>query len=307
MNTKKNHYFRGMFVIFLIGISVIASAEVDNPTVFQDSAAYHQFMVEQANAKVSSRNSSSGSFQVGGNVNTFYPVQFDDGGWIYDEATILNIGRANTHYDGMWRGSVIATFRYHVNHWGHGSEFIDADIKSSFTPFIAGWADPTAHNDLTKIIIWLRGASTYFYHSNYPVNPVVTNGPLLLLGQSYPVKTQVDSYVNSHGATLDHNLWVRGGIRANEVKVQVNVGADFVFEDDYELLPLEELEQFVTTNKHLPDIAPANEMVENGMDMSEMQIKLLQKIEELTLYIIEQNRELQRLKAEIETMKNYKP
>ncbi len=91
-------------------------------------------------------------------------------------------------------------------------------------------------------------------------------------------------------------LTVAGDIRAREIKVEANAGADFVFDADYRLRSLPEVEQFITANKHLPDIAPANEMVQNGVDMGEMQIKLLQKIEELTLYVIEQQKQIENLK-----------
>ncbi|PXX94891.1 hypothetical protein DF185_22840 [Marinifilum breve] len=87
----------------------------------------------------------------------------------------------------------------------------------------------------------------------------------------------------------NHKLDVKGVIRTQELKVDMQ-GADFVFEEDYQLRSLEEVENFVQENKHLPDIAPAKEMQENGVNQSEMNQKLLQKIEELTLYVIEQNK-----------------
>jgi hypothetical protein len=73
-------------------------------------------------------------------------------------------------------------------------------------------------------------------------------------------------------------------------------GCDFVFKNDYKLMDLKELEMFVKNNQHLPEIAPEKEMVENGVNMKEMQMKLLQKIEELTLYTIEQNNAIEELK-----------
>ena len=91
-----------------------------------------------------------------------------------------------------------------------------------------------------------------------------------------------------------HKLDVRGVIRANEVIVNT-AGADFVFADDYRLPSLKEVEQFIIENKHLPDIAPADSMIQNGIGVSEMQIQLLQKIEELTLYVIEQEKRINEL------------
>ena len=83
------------------------------------------------------------------------------------------------------------------------------------------------------------------------------------------------------------------GIVAKKIKVTSTAGADFVFEDDYDLKPLEEVESFIKENKHLPEIPSAKDMKENGLDMSEFQIKLLQKIEELTLHSIAMKKQLQ--------------
>jgi hypothetical protein len=94
-------------------------------------------------------------------------------------------------------------------------------------------------------------------------------------------------------------LDVAGTIRAKEVKVELFSGCDFVFEKDYKLMNLNDLEKFVTTKQHLPEIASEKEMIENGLNMKEFQMKLLQKIEELTLYTIEQNKELKSLKKKV--------
>ena len=82
-------------------------------------------------------------------------------------------------------------------------------------------------------------------------------------------------------------LAVEGEIRSGKVRVMADIaGADFVFEPDYPLRPLSEVEQFVRTHKHLPEIAPAREMQANGVDLTQMNMQLLQKVEELTLYLI---------------------
>jgi hypothetical protein len=91
-----------------------------------------------------------------------------------------------------------------------------------------------------------------------------------------------------------YKLDVNGPIRANEIVVNTT-GADFVFESTYELRNLLEVEKFITQNKHLPEIPSAKEMQENGISVGEMETKLLQKIEELTLYMIELNKQNQNL------------
>jgi len=100
-------------------------------------------------------------------------------------------------------------------------------------------------------------------------------------------------------ATPGSKLTVAGKIDAQEVKVTVNAGADFVFHDDYNLKPLQELESFIKKNNHLPEIASAKEMESEGIDLSEMNIKLLQKIEELTLYVIKQQKDIEELRTEL--------
>ena len=83
-----------------------------------------------------------------------------------------------------------------------------------------------------------------------------------------------------------YKLDVNGPIRVSEVVVNTT-GADFVFDENYALRKLEEVESFIKANKHLPEIEPAKEMQGNGLDLGKMNIQLLQKVEELTLYLIE--------------------
>lgn len=101
----------------------------------------------------------------------------------------------------------------------------------------------------------------------------------------------------------DSKLTVAGKIHAQEIKVTVNAGADFVFDSDYELTSLEELGRYVKENKHLPEIASADEMETEGIHLAEMNIKLLQKIEELTLHLIAQSEQLQAQQNEMTKMK----
>jgi hypothetical protein len=96
-------------------------------------------------------------------------------------------------------------------------------------------------------------------------------------------------------------LTVAGDIYCREVKVDLEAGRgrDIVFEGDFPLKSIEEVEAFIKKNKHLPDIPSAKEMEKNGVELFEMNMDLLQKIEELTLYLIEQNKDGKRLKTEV--------
>jgi hypothetical protein len=93
------------------------------------------------------------------------------------------------------------------------------------------------------------------------------------------------------GTKLD----VIGTIRATEVKVCLNQGCDYVFNDNYNLLSLESLEKFINKNHHLPNIASASEMEKDGISVGEMNALLLRKIEEQSLYIIQLNKKLNEL------------
>ena len=111
-----------------------------------------------------------------------------------------------------------------------------------------------------------------------------------------------NGYVGIGTTTPDAPLTVAGNIHAREIKVTATAGgADFVFADDYALPSLQEVKAFVKENKHLPEIPSAAEMEADGLHLAEMNIKLLQKVEELTLYMIDKDQQLkeqeQRLKA----------
>ncbi|MEP3385643.1 MAG: hypothetical protein ABJN84_13820, partial [Flavobacteriaceae bacterium] len=106
--------------------------------------------------------------------------------------------------------------------------------------------------------------------------------------------------------TTDAKLTVKGDIHAQEVKVDLNgaIAPDFVFANNYTLRSLEETETYISMYHHLPEIPSASEMEKNGFELKEMNLRLLQKVEELTLYLIEQNKQIQELKKEVSSLKN---
>ena len=93
-----------------------------------------------------------------------------------------------------------------------------------------------------------------------------------------------------------YRLSVKGKIRAHAVKVYTT-WADFVFEPNYELPALEEVERYINKNGHLKNIPSAEDVEVNGIELGEMNKLLLQKIEELTLYVIDLKKEVEILKA----------
>lgn len=148
---------------------------------------------------------------------------------------------------------------------------------------------------LSSIPIEVRAYGNVTFHTtNQPFYSSITE-----TGTVYDIKT--------YYAMIGNTFEVAGNIRAEEIKVQNVPSSDYVFEPDYKLRPIQEVEDFITENKHLPNIPSADEFKENGVGLGEMDNMLLRKVEELTLYVIEQNRKLEvqnnELKAQSEKLK----
>jgi hypothetical protein len=94
-----------------------------------------------------------------------------------------------------------------------------------------------------------------------------------------------------------YKLSVNGTIQAKEVRVETG-WADYVFENDYKLQPLTEVATYIKAHKHLPGMASAEEIQKNGLALGEVQTQMMEKIEELTLYVIDLQKQIEALKAE---------
>ncbi|KAF2515005.1 hypothetical protein EYY60_02805 [Flavobacterium zhairuonense] len=101
-----------------------------------------------------------------------------------------------------------------------------------------------------------------------------------------------------------NKLDVNGTIHSKEVKVDMNGWSDFVFKRDYDLPTLQEVEKHITEKGHLENIPSEEEVLKNGINLGEMNSKLLQKIEELTLYMIELKKENLEMKERLTTLEN---
>lgn len=161
---------------------------------------------------------------------------------------------------------------------------------SSGTPYVVSavdtslYADNGAINPATTVsgnrIVEMNNSNIWFSTANSNSNGKIYLGS----SASYP------------STTGNYRLFVEGGILTEKVKVALRSSAnwaDYVFAKDYKLMPLKEVEKFVTTNKHLPGIDSAEELAKNGLDVAEMQSKQMEKIEELTLYIIDQDKKIE--------------
>lgn len=99
-----------------------------------------------------------------------------------------------------------------------------------------------------------------------------------------------------------YTMAVGGGVITEKVRVATSgttFWADFVFDKSYKLRTLSEVAQYIKLNKHLPDVPSTADVNKEGIDLAQTQAILLQKVEELTLYVIEQNKKIERLNKKV--------
>jgi hypothetical protein len=103
-------------------------------------------------------------------------------------------------------------------------------------------------------------------------------------------------------AGSNYKMAISGGIITEKVRVATNgtvFWADFVFDKNYKLRTLSEVADYIKINKHLPEVPSTADVTKNGIELTETQALLLQKIEELTLYLIQQNNKIEKLERKI--------
>lgn len=175
---------------------------------------------------------------------------------------------------------------------------IDIDNRRAFS-FNNNWLYLNPHNDFgTGIYVGGKfrvngDIASYSFNNTHISN---TNGYIYELGQRVFTKA---------GGTIDGNLKVEGEIETSKIKVTAASGSvpDYVFNPSYELRSLSEVERFIKKNAHLPNIPSAKEVEAKGQDVGDMQLKLLEKVEELTLYMIQLEKTVKAQAKEIEALK----
>lgn len=174
------------------------------------------------------------------------------------------------------------------------------DIRiSNYSPTICLQRDTDSGGFIQGIQTKLVDGTDHWYFGVVQSNWVVSRG-----NYDNPKLTILDDGKVGIGTTQipdSFKLAVAGRIIAEEivVRLQSSWWPDYVFKPNYNLMPLHQVEQFVTTNNHLPGIPSAAEVQNDGISMGDMQNKLLQKIEELTLYIIEQDKKIKNLEEKL--------
>ncbi|MGK6353470.1 hypothetical protein [Parapedobacter sp. DT-150] len=181
----------------------------------------------------------------------------------------------------------------------NGKKYLAVDV-----PYLAG-----QHSQGYHFVGWVNSSGEALKAVTYEVDGVPQNQTVLTDIASYASemtqnhlagKLLVSGNVGIGTTTPQAKLAVNGNILAKEVKVKTDISVpDYVFEEDYELLTLDEIETYVKEHKHLPEVPSAADIEKDGLDLGEMNLLLLKKVEELTLHLIEKEKEIKRL-AEFE-------
>jgi hypothetical protein len=213
------------------------------------------------------------------------------GGAAYANAIDLTLGtrlkiEQNQYTGGLLMGFSNTTFPVRSN-------LIAASIKSQYM----GTEINTAGQNRFDMVFGIHsdGNGTFSFD---PVERMrINDNGVVRIGRGLTINTNLP-------LTGDTRVLVDGRIVSTNVTVAlVSNWPDYVFEKNYKLKPLAEVEQYINQNGHLPNVPSAAEVKKDGIDVATMNIKLMEKVEELTLYLINQQKQIDALKKEIKELK----
>lgn len=162
-----------------------------------------------------------------------------------------------------------------------------------------GFAAGSAETGSGKLYIASSSTTSPLIWGDFNNSQLKLHGKVAIGGN---VSTAFGNFPTAAGSAnvSGYNLFVKGGILTDEVRVALNsTWADYVFAKDYKLRPLSEVEAFIAQNNHLPNVPSAAQVKEDGINVAEMTKIQQEKIEELTLYIIAQNKRIEALEAKL--------
>ena len=207
--------------------------------------------------------------------------------------TLLRVrddGRMGIGYNGSSYGRIMNVGGTGINFYTANEAAFGGAVFPTDTSLIL-WSNSGANNYLVLQPSWGNtGVGTYTPNAKLHVN-----GTMLIGGNSDRIAT-------------GYNLSVAGKIIAEEVKVQLKASwPDYVFADNYNLMPIEDLEKSIRQHKHLPNIPAAAEVEKEGISLGDMNKRLMEKVEELTLYIIDLNKKNNALTERVQQLEQKTP
>ncbi|WP_378185620.1 hypothetical protein ACE939_10960 [Aquimarina sp. W85] len=190
---------------------------------------------------------------------------------------------------------------------GIGTDNPSAKLQINHTNTLAGTWNPSnslftisdGANSLMMDPNEIYGSGTLFFGSRY--GDIARFRTISETGANDMMIIKRNGTVGIGTNTPDAKLTVKGHIHAQEVKVDLSgaVAPDYVFLKDYQLKTLDEVDNYIQVNGHLPNIPSAAIMEKEGVKLKEMNLKLLEKIEELTLYLISQDKRILHLEQQL--------
>lgn len=252
----------------------------------------------------------AGSTLTTGSNNTFTGVSTGIGACFSCQVGLPIIGNDNSFY---------GSFSGYSNNGGNSNCFFgansgSANINGSFNTYL-GFNSASINKGSNNVFIGSNSGPVAnnqlgaFLSDKLFIDNIRTNTPLIW-GDFATDQLKLNGAVGV-GAVItyptnpiyaNYKLFVTGGILTDEIRVKLNVGgtwADYVFNKDYNLKPLSEVEKYINENGHLPNVPSAAQVKEEGINIGDMARIQQEKIEELTLYIIAQNKRIEALEAKM--------
>lgn len=229
--------------------------------------------------RIKNYNADLGFWGKGGVSGRVYFVDYQGQGGSYIDFSFPQSITNSTKPVLIFNGSSATKLEWNVYSGSHGpgQDYYDVYVKT-----------PAHHLGLTFLIRG-RDYDPLFFASNQPATGLIWN---------YQLSPESFNFYSGNGNlglginNPQERLAVNGKIRAKEIKVEMANWPDYVFENDYKIISLQELEKYIKEKKHLPEMPTAKEVEAGGVELGEMNKLMLKKIEELTLYLIEKDRQL---------------
>ncbi len=249
----------------------------------------------------------SGKKNINGSYNTFIGS--------YSGSELLS-GLGNTHMGycaGVYAGNYNSCFGFGAGYINTGTENVllgkyaarynASGIKNTFVGTHTGFNNLGSNNIFIGYNAGYNelGSNKLYIDNSNTASPLIWgdfNNDRLVFNGKVGIGTSTFPATVGGVSISSYQLFVKGGILTEEVRVRSG-WADYVFNDDYNLIPISELNNYISKNKHLPGVPSANDVENNGLSLGEIAKIQQEKIEELTLYLIQQNAQIEDLKNRI--------